>query len=203
MVNPYKTFRIGTDLTVNLHFCDKQTELPVDISGYTRELSFTTGRGRTYITTSTITAGGDTIIWEFDAADQYMTGDYTVSVKLSTPDGTPTITQDFKAFRLSQYGDGVEAVIDLYAYIEFGEVSSIIPTISEDTGNWVINGKDTGFPSCGESVELYGNTGNNTDGAMTQKATTTALATKLDASNFNEVMERLTSSEVEELLDLD
>ena len=203
MANPYKTFRIGTDLTVYFHFHDKETELPVSIADYTRELSFTTGRGRTYITSATLSGSGDTIIWEFDAAEQFMTGDYTVSVKLSTADGTPAMRQDFKAFRLSQYGDGVAASIDLYAYIDFGTASSTIPTISEETGNWVINGKDTGFPSKGDSVELYSTTGNNTDGAMTQKSVTAALASKLDASNFNVVMERLTSGEVEELLDLD
>lgn len=195
MVNPYKTFRIGTDLTVNLHFCDKETELPVDISGYSRELSFTTGRGRTYISTSSITAEGDTIIWEFDAVEQYITGDYTVSVKLSIPDGTPLMTQDFKAFRLSEYGSGKTAIVDLYAYVDFAEISAVIPTINEETGTWIINGKDTGFPSRGK---LYDITGSNTDGSLTQKASTDYLAEKISSENIDNIF-YLTSDEYEAL----
>lgn len=195
MANPYKTFRIGTDLTINFHFLDKKTEVPVDISSYNRSLSFSTGRGRTTITSATISGAGDTITWEFDAAEQYLTGDYVVSVKLSTEDGTPALTQDFKAFRLSQYGDGMTAVIDLYAYIDFGSTLPIIPTISEETGNWVINGKDTGLPAV---QKLYDGEGSNEDGAITQKGTTELLAEKLDI----EETEELTATEIVNLLNL-
>lgn len=199
MINQFKTFRIGTDLTVNFHFLSKETSLPVSIASYERELTFTTGRGRSVISSVTLNATGDTLSWFFDAGEQALTGDYFVAIKLLTGDGTPALTQDFKAFRLSPYGDGKTAVIDLFCYIDFGEETAGIPTISEETGNWVINGIDTGKPS---TCAMYDTTGSHTDGAMTQKAATDALAEKLDLDNFNTIMVPLSDSEVEELLDL-
>ena len=199
MINQFKTFRIGTDLTVNFHFLSKVTTLPVDISNFERELSFTTGRGRSSIPTTALSGDGSTISWFFDAAEQALTGDYYVSVKLRTPDGTPALTQDFKAFRLSNYGDGETAVIELYCYVDFGESMAIIPEISDETGNWVINGVDTGKPA---TCVLYDTTGTHTDGTMTQKALTELFAEKLDIESFNEYAEPLTEEETITLFNL-
>lgn len=221
--------RIGNDISLSWTVSDHDG-LAYNIEGLDIRLWLVNANSRVEI--KDFSVSGNVISWMFYGKDQKWLGDYDAVLSQNYKDtGMVTIDScyGFTLVSRSCYADVFGGnQIDLHSKLVAKPIAPIIPLVGEND-NWYVNGKDTGHPSKGLSAYeialehgfdgteaewlrsligvpgasiLYHVVGNNMDGAMTQRATTAALAEKLDADNFNTLMTRLTSAEIQELLNL-
>ena len=223
-----KRIRIGNDIAISWSVKDRDGTAH-SFSGLDVRLWMLNGNARVEVTDFTI--DGNVVSWSFLGKDQKWLGKYD-AVICQNYNGTSMITVDACAIfclvsRVDSTGTD-EGYVSLESQLSAVRLNPVIPVVG-DNSDWWVNGNDTGKPSRGDSAYqiavkngfvgtesewlqsligtpgasiLYHTTGNNMDGSMTQRAVTTALSEKLDASNFNTLMTALTAEEVTTLLNL-